>query len=118
MRLFAQTLELKDDPVIIAEYRRLHREVWPEVIASLRSIGIRSMRIFLQGNRLFMIFEAGDSFNPVCDFQKYSDSPPCRAWDEFMRTFQQQVPGAHEGQWWTSMEEVFDLGWFPESKEA
>lgn len=111
MRLFAQTLELKDDPALIAEYRKQHRAVWPEVAGALRSIGIRSMRIFLHGNRLFMIFEADDSFDPSRDFQSYTQTARCREWDELMRTFQQQVPGAREGEWWTPMEEVFDLSW-------
>ena len=31
MKHFAQALELKDDPVLIAEYLKYHERVWPEV---------------------------------------------------------------------------------------
>lgn len=118
MRYFAQTLELKNDPETIEQYRKHHRSVWPEVTDALRAIGIRSMRIFLVGNRLFMVFEAPESFDPFRDFQRYTANPKCREWDEFMRTFQQRVPFAREGEWWTPMEEVFDLSWFAVREDA
>ena len=33
------TINLKDDPEVIAAYRRYHREVWPEVQQSLSGAG-------------------------------------------------------------------------------
>ncbi len=109
MRVFAQTLDLKDDPVRIEEYLRHHRAVWPEVIDGLRAIGIRNMRMYRAGTRLFMLVEADDSFEPTRDYQTYTRNPRARAWDELMRTFQQPVPSARDGEWWTAMEEIFDL---------
>ena len=109
MKPFAQTLELKDDPALIAEYVEHHRHVWPEVVRALRAIGIARLRIFLHSNRLFMYGEVPDGFDPLRDYQRYSDDPLCREWDEAMRRFQQQVPGADPASWWTPMEEVFDL---------
>ncbi|MFM7281071.1 MAG: L-rhamnose mutarotase, partial [Planctomycetia bacterium] len=44
MKTFAQTLELVDDPARIAEYRRAHERIWPEVAAALRAAGIGEMR--------------------------------------------------------------------------
>ena len=34
------TLDLKDDPELIAEYKRHHQNVWPEIRESLRGSGI------------------------------------------------------------------------------
>lgn len=102
-------LDLVDDPALIAEYRRHHQRVWPEVVAALKAAGIASMRIYLGGNRLFMVFEAPDDFDPSRDFQRYAMDPRCREWDELMRTYQQRVPGGAGGEWWTPMEEVFNL---------
>lgn len=116
MKVFAQALDLKDDPRLIAEYKRYHQAVWPEVVAALKGAGIASMRIFLFGNRLFMTFEAPDDFDPARDFQKYAADPRCREWDELMRRFQQRVPGAATDGWWQPMEEVFDLAWSPEQR--
>ena len=60
-----------------------------------------------------MYIETEDSFDPAADFQAYTEaSPRAREWDELMRGFQVQVPGAKEGEWWASMEEAFDIDWF------
>ena len=113
MKSFALTLDLQDDAGVIAEYKRYHREVWPEVIEGLRSVGIVKMKIFLKGTRMFMYIETGDDFEPARDFQAYTESSlRAREWDEMMRGFQVQVPGAAEGEWWASMEEAFDIDWF------
>jgi len=109
MKTFAQTLELVDDPARIAEYRRAHERIWPEVAAALRAAGIGEMRIFLHGTRLFMCFEAPDDFDPARDYQRYAADPRCQEWERWMRSFQRPVPGATGGSWWTPMECVFDL---------
>lgn len=109
MRCFAQTIELVDDPRLIAEYVDAHRRVWPEVISALRDIGIQRMRIFLQGHRLFMYYEAPDEFDPARDYQRYAQNPTARRWDEEMRRYQRRIAGANDGAWWTPMTCVFDL---------
>ena len=112
MKAYAQALDLKDDPALIAEYKAYHRAVWPEVIASLRAIGIHTMRIYLTGTRLFMYFEAPDDFVAERDFQQFAASGRGAEWDALMRRYQQRVPAASAspGEWWTPMELVFDLG--------
>ncbi|HEX6351317.1 MAG TPA: L-rhamnose mutarotase [Candidatus Dormibacteraeota bacterium] len=109
MRAYGLTLLLHDDPRLISEYRRHHREVWPEVTARLREIGIRSMRIYLLGRRLFMCMEAEDGFDPARDFPRALENPRYRAWDELMRTMQERVPEAGPDEWWAAMELVFEL---------
>ena len=111
MKSFGQVLDLKNDPKTIEEYKRYHREVWPEVVRSLKSAGISKMKIFLRGNHLFMYYEAPDDFVPQRDFQKYTRSPRAQEWDKLMRTFQQKVPGAGEDEWWAAGELVYDLDW-------
>lgn len=111
MKTFAQALDLKDDPELIAEYDAYHRAVWPEVKEALRAIGIVDMQIFRAGNRLFMTFTAPETFDPARDFAAYTQVAKAREWDELMRTFQQRLPAAPDGAWWTPMEKVFDLGW-------
>lgn len=109
MKTYAQALDLKDDPTLIQEYVRYHEQVWPEVVAALRSIGIKRMKIFLQGTRLFMFYEAPDDFVPERDYQAYAADAKCRAWDALMRGYQRRVPGAGRGEWWEPMDLVFDL---------
>lgn len=109
MPSFAAALDLKPDPDLIRQYREHHRRVWPEVVAALRAIGIRNMRIYLLGSRLFMTYDAPEGFDPARDYQKYAANPRCAAWDALMRQYQQPAPGAGPGEWWAAMEEVFDL---------
>ena len=51
MPRFGLTLNLKDDPNVIEQYKTYHRNVWPEVLDSLREMGITGMDIYLLGNR-------------------------------------------------------------------
>jgi L-rhamnose mutarotase len=91
---------------------RHHRAVWPEVADGLRAAGIRGMRIWRGGTRLFMVVETDDGFDPA-RYQDYASSPRAKEWDELMRSFQRPAPFAKPGEWWTQLEEVFDLDRVP-----
>jgi L-rhamnose mutarotase len=103
-------LDLKDDPALIAEYRRLHREVWPEITRSIRDAGIEDMEIYLLGTRLFMIMEVNDEFS----FERKAQSDKANArveeWEELMWKFQQPLPQAQPGEKWVRMDRIFKLG--------
>ena len=113
MKSFAQVLDLKDDPETIARYEEYHRNVWPEVIAALKEIGIERMEIFRSGNHLFMYCAALDSFDPERDFQGYTESSEkANEWNDLMSKFQQKVAEAGPDDWWASATLVFDSEWF------
>ena len=57
------TLDLKDDQAAIAEYKRYHVKIWPEVKQSLFDAGVEEMEIYLLGTRMFMIMDVNDSFS-------------------------------------------------------
>jgi L-rhamnose mutarotase len=104
------TLNLVNDADKIAKYKKYHQAVWPEVERSLKSIGITKMKIFLKGRRLFMYMETVDNFKPERDFPKYLENDPkCKEWDSLMCTFQEKVPEAAEKEWWSTMDEVYNL---------
>ena len=110
MKHFGMTLNLKDDPDIIEKYKAYHRNAWPEVVTSLREIGITRMNIYLLGRRLFMAMETIDEFDMARDFPRYLERHPrCQEWDQLMRTFQEPVSEAKSGEWWALMEPVFEL---------
>lgn len=111
MKTWAFTLCLKDDPELIAEYRRHHQEAWPEVLAGLHDVGIRDMKIWLLGTRLFMYVEADDGFDPDRDFPRANSSPRAQEWDSLMRSLQQRAPEAPADAWWAQMELVFSKRW-------
>src|SRR5437763_748801 len=105
---FGLTLQLRNDANAIAEYRRYHQDVWPEVTAELRAIGIERMFIYLLGRRLFQYIETTDAFDPR-DLPRLNDNPRYAEWDRLMRTMQEKVDEAAEDDWWAPMEEVFVL---------
>ena len=75
MQTYGMALDLRDDPQLIARYKKEHAEVWPEVVARLRDIGVTEMKIFLLGRRMFMYCETRDGFDPANDFARSNDDP-------------------------------------------
>ncbi len=61
-RRFCFTLDLKDDPGLIAEYRKYHEKIWHEITHSLKDSGIEDLETYLLGTRMFMIMEVNQSF--------------------------------------------------------
>jgi L-rhamnose mutarotase len=111
MKQYAFTCNLKDDPEVIARYKEYHRAAWPEVLESLRRIGIERAFIYLLGRRLFMVFETGDDYDPAVASEKHwNSSARVREWEELMRSFQERAPEAPAGTGtWAPMERVFDM---------
>jgi L-rhamnose mutarotase len=104
------TLDLKDDPAMVEAYRKHHAAVWPEVLKSLRRVGVREMEIFALGRRLVMLMETEPGFDAERDFARHNASHPrCAEWEGLMKTFQEPPPGAPPGRLWTAMEPVFSL---------
>ncbi len=111
MKRYAQTIALKDDARIIAQYVEHHRAVRPEVERGLRAIGIERMLIWRLGRRLFMLMETADAFEPERDWPRYMESDArVREWQSLMESFQQPAPDAAPGEWWANMELVYALG--------
>ncbi len=108
-RRFCFTLDLKNDPALIAEYRKYHERIWPEITESIRNSGVVDMEIYLLGTRMFMIMEVNESFS----FEKKSKSdqqnPKVQEWEELMWKFQQALPEAKPGEKWVRMERIFKL---------
>lgn len=111
MKTFGLTICLQDDPRKIEAYKRYHAATWPEVLAGLREVGIREMRIFLRGRRMFMYMETDDDFELDVDFKRAQAHPRAKEWNELMATFQERAPEANPNEWWAAMELVFDLSW-------
>ena len=110
MKRYARTLNLKNDPAIIARYVEDHRAVWPEVERGLRGIGIERMLIWLLGRRLFMLMETADDFDESRDWPRYMASDPRIAeWQSLMESMQEPVDDAKPGEWWADMDLVFAL---------
>ncbi|MBL7860559.1 MAG: L-rhamnose mutarotase [Cyclobacteriaceae bacterium] len=107
MKRYCLALDLKDDPALIAEYELHHRQVWPEIIASIRDSGILNMEIYRTGTRLFMIMETRDDFSFEAKALADDANPKVQAWEKLMWNYQQALPHAKPGQKWVLMEKIF-----------
>lgn len=107
MKRYCLALDLKDDPALIAEYELHHRQVWPEIIASIRDSGILNMEIYRTGTRLFMIMETRDDFSFEAKALADAADPKVQAWEKLMWNYQQALPHAKPGQKWVLMEKIF-----------
>ncbi|GGG86172.1 L-rhamnose mutarotase [Edaphobacter dinghuensis] len=102
-------LDLKNDETAIAEYKRYHVKIWPEVKKSLFDAGIVDMEIYLAGTRLFMIMDVGDNFSFSAKSAADAANAKVQEWEALMANFQQELPQSAPGQKWVVMEKVFDL---------
>ena len=108
-RRYCLTLDLKNDPELIAEYRRHHQHVWPQVTKSIRDSGIEAMEIYLLGTRLFMIMEVSENFSFSAKAEADRGNPKVQEWEKLMWKFQQPLPQAKAGEKWILMEQIFKL---------
>lgn len=109
-RRFCFALDLKDDPDLIAAYDRHHRNVWPEILRSIRDSGIEDMEIYRSGNRLFMVMQTADDFSFEAKAAADLADPRVREWETLMWTYQQALPTAAPGEKWVRMDRIFALG--------
>lgn len=108
-RRFCLTLDLKNDPSLIAEYRKYHEKIWPEITESIKNSGIVDMEIYLLGTRMFMIMEVDESFSFEKKAKADQQNPRVQEWEELMLKFQQVLPQAKPGEKWLMMERIFKL---------
>lgn len=108
---FCLTLDLKEDPSLIEEYKFWHHHghIWPEIPEGIKAVGITAMEIYLLGTRLFMIMEAGPDFDFQRDMEKLSTLPRQKDWEEFVSRFQKSSPDAKSSEKWQLMSRIFAL---------
>jgi L-rhamnose mutarotase len=108
-RRYCLALDLQDDPKLIAEYKRHHQKIWPDITKSIRDAGIEDMEIYLLGTRLFMVMEVDDKFSFEAKAKADHANPKVREWEELMWKFQKPFPNAKPGEKWLLMERIFKL---------
>ena len=109
MPRYCLTLDLQNDPAKIAEYKRYHEKIWPEVRDSLYAAGVTQMEIYLLGTRMCMIMNVNDDFSFDRKAAMDSANPRVLEWEALMANFQAVPEGANPVRRWTLMEKVFDL---------
>ena len=109
MNRYCFALDLIDDPILIAEYEAYHKDVWPDILSSIRDAGIERLEIYRTGSRLLMIMEANDDFSLETKATADAINPKVQEWEKLMWKYQQALPNARPGEKWIRMELIFKV---------
>ena len=111
VKRYCQTLDLKDNEALIAEYRKRHSEgeAWTEIIDGIREVGILEMEIYILGTRLFMIVETPTDFDWDEAMARLATLPRQAEWEDYMAEFQLVKAGMASAEKWQLMERMFHL---------
>ena len=111
MKRYGWVIGLKDEK--IEEYKRLHVNVWPDVLDMIKQCNIQNYSIYMRKleegkTYLFSYLEyTGDDFNS--DMAKMAADPTTQKWWAVCEPCQQPLTDRPEGAWWADMKEVFHL---------
>lgn len=87
-------------------YERYHAEVWPGVLEQIAKSNITNYSIFRHGELLFSYFEyVGDDFE--ADMARMAEDPETQRWWSVQEPLQRPLDGRADGEWWTTLPEVF-----------
>ena len=106
MRRMSHIIHVK--PEIIAEYKRIHAAVWPEILKAIHDSNIRNYSIFLREpeNLLIAYWEyVGTDYK--ADMEKIKRAPRMQEWWDITDPMQMPLETRKDGEWWASTEEVF-----------
>ena len=99
---------IKVRPEKLAEYKRLHAAVWPDVLKTIRECNMRNYSIYYRDGYLFSYFEyVGQDLD--ADMAKMAADPVTQDWWAVCKPCQEPLETCAEGEWWAEMEEVFHL---------
>ena len=88
------------------EYDEAHRQVWPELLAKLKEVGISRYSIFRRDQDLILVMQVDDFAAAWNALDR--DSTNLR-WQEKMSAIFEPVPGLKPGERFAMLEEVFYL---------
>lgn len=111
MKRYVQTLDLRNDPELIREYRKWHSREhhWKEIRDGIREVGILEMEIYILGTRLVMVVDAPDDFEWELAMDKLATLPRQAEWEAFVSKFQCCHAEATSNEKWQMMEKIFYL---------
>lgn len=108
---FCKRLDLRDDPVLIEEYKLVHSpgSAWPEITQGMKETGILDMEIYLSGTMLFMIMDTVPDFDHDKAMAELAMKPRQQEWEAYVAKFQKTSSDASADEKWTAIERIYKL---------
>ena len=99
-------LKVKEERV--AEYKKHHEHVWPEMLDALRRTGWHNYSLFMRDDGLlFGYFETPESFQAA--LEGMDQEAINEKWQDFMAPFFESTDDTHADKMMTELVEVFHL---------
>ncbi|MDC0737792.1 L-rhamnose mutarotase [Cognatishimia sp. SS12] len=95
-------------PDKIGAYKKLHADVWPDVLKRLKQSGISNYSIFLREpeNLMFGYWEY-DGADFEADMAAIAADEVTRQWWALCGPMQAPLPTRNSDEWWADMQQVF-----------
>ena len=108
---YCKCIELKDDPELIEEYKKLHAMggAWPEISSGMKEVGILDMEIYISGTTLFMIMDTKADFNHEEAMAKLAALPRQAEWEALVSKYQKTSSELSAGQKWILLERIYKM---------
>jgi L-rhamnose mutarotase len=108
---YCKVLKLQDDPSLIEKYKKVHKpeNLWPEISAGIREVGILDMELYLHGNVAIMIMDTVPDFDHDKAMKRLGSLPRQKEWEEYVSAFQNAGDKADTPEKWQVIERIFVL---------
>lgn len=108
MKRYASVIGIR--PEAIAEYKRLHAAVWPDVLRQIKASNISNYSIYLKEpeNLMFAYYEYHGTDHDA-DMAAMAADPRTQEWWAVCMPMQAPLATRREGEWWAGLEEVFHI---------
>jgi L-rhamnose mutarotase len=98
--------QLRLRPGTIEEYEKAHQQVWPQLLAKIKEVGISHYSIFRRGLDLFLVMNV-DDFERA--WEALDKDPTNQRWQKEMSRFFEPLTDLLPGERYAMMKEVFYL---------
>lgn len=105
---FVWTLLLKDDPALMAEYKKAHSigHAWPQITKNMKFVGVKDMEIYLHDAQAILIMDTKPDFDMDSIGPVWEKLPKEKEWQEYVAKFQRTRPSSSIQEKWQDMEKL------------
>lgn len=106
MQRYAHVIGVK--PETLDDYKSLHADVWPDVLAQIRRSNIQNYSIYLREpeNLLFSYYEYRGT-DHAADIAAMAKDPRTQEWWAICMPMQAPLENRKPDEWWSQMPSVF-----------
>ncbi len=108
---YCKILKLQENAELIEKYKKVHLpgNIWPEIPAGIREVGIIDMELYIHGSIAIMIMDTVAGFDHEKAMKRLAGLPLQKEWEEYVSAFQNAGDKSATPEKWEVMERIFVL---------